>query len=140
MHLSIHNPFNLCKFYLRKELHGDNTMCRQFNLLNFLSADPHAPPQNIQSSVTGSRTVVISWDPPLFEDQNGIIAYYLLLISEEQFNVSDRVINTTSDASTYTVTELEEYDDYTCRVAAATRIGPGPYSAPIEFSTPQDGI
>ena len=115
-------------------------MCTQFNLLNFLSADPHAPPQNIQSSVTGSRTVVISWDPPLFEDQNGIITYYLLLISEEQFNVSDRVINTTSDANTYTVTELEEYDNYTCRVAAATRIGPGPYSAPIEFSTPQDGI
>ena len=140
MHLSIHNPFNLCKIYLRKELHGDNTMFRQFNPLNFLSADPHAPPQNIQSSVTGSRTVVISWDPPLLEDQNGIITYYLLLISEEQFNVSDRVINTTSDASTYTVTELEEYDNYTCRVAAATRIGPGPYSAPIEFSTPQDGI
>ena len=82
---------------------------------------------------------VINWDPPPFEDQNGIITYYLLLIMEEQFNISDRVINTTTAVTTYTVTDLEEYNNYTCRVAAATRIGPGPYSAPTGFSTLQDG-
>ena len=82
---------------------------------------------------------VISWDPPPFDDQNGILTYYLLLITQEQFNISDMVINTTSDVTTYTVTGLEEYNNYTCSVAAATRIGPGPYSAPIRFSTPQDG-
>ena len=105
-----------------------------------LCSDPHAPPQNIQSRVTGSKTAVISWDPPPFDDQNGIITYYLLLISQEQFNISDMVLNTTSDVTTYTVTGLEEYNNYTCRVAAATRIGPGPYSTPIEFSTLQDGM
>ena len=105
------------------------------------NSDPHAPPQNIQSSVTesGPRMAMISWEPPPFEDQNGIIMYYLLLIMQTQFNISDRVINTTSDVTTYTVTGLEEYNNYTCRVAAATRIGPGPYSASIAFSTPQDG-
>ena len=83
---------------------------------------------------------VISWDPPPFEHQNGIITYYLLLITQSQFNISDRVINTTTAVTTYTVTGLEEYNNYTCRVAAATRIGPGPYSALIEFSTPEDGM
>ena len=103
-------------------------------------SDPHAPPQNIQSRVTGSKTAVISWNPPPFDDHNGIITYYLLLITQEQFNISDMVINTTSDVTNYTVTGLEENNNYTCRVAAATRIGPGPYSAPIRFSTPQDGM
>ena len=104
------------------------------------NSDPHAPPRNIQSTVTGSKTAVISWEPPPFDHHNGIITYYLLLISQEQFNISDMVLNTTSDVTTYTVTGLEEYNNYTCRVAAATRIGPGPYSAPIRFSTPQDGM
>ena len=106
----------------------------------FLITDPHAPPENIQISVTGSRMAVLSWNSPPSEDQNGIITYYLLLIMEEQFNISDRVINTTTAVTTYTVTDLEEYNNYTCRVAAATRIGPGPYSAPIDFSTPEDGM
>jgi len=55
---------------------------------------------------------VISWDPPPFEHQNGIITYYLLLITQSQFNISERVINTTSDVTTYTVTDLEEYNNY----------------------------
>ena len=83
---------------------------------------------------------VVSWNSPPSEDQNGIIIYYLLLITQEQFNISDRVINTTSDAPSYTVAGLEEYNNYTCRVAAATRIGPGSYSAPIYFNTPEDGM
>ena len=103
-------------------------------------ADPDAPPQNIQISVTSSRTMVVSWNSPPSEDQNGIIIYYLLLITQEQFNISDRVINTISNATSYIVDNLEEYNNYTCRVAAATRIGPGPYSAPIYFNTPEDGM
>ena len=106
----------------------------------YFFADPHTPPQNIQISVTSSRIAVVSWNSPPSEDQNGIIIYYLLLITQEQFNISDRVINTTSDAPSYTVAGLEEYNNYTCRVAAATRIGPGPYSAPIYFNTPEDGM
>ena len=84
--------------------------------------------------------MVVSWNSPPSEDQNGIIIYYLLLITQEQFNISDRVINTTSNATSYIVANLEEYNNYTCRVAAATRIGPGPYSAPIYFNTPEDGM
>ena len=84
--------------------------------------------------------MVVSWNSPPSEDQNGIIMYYLLLITQEQFNISDRVINTISNATSYIVANLEEYNNYTCRVAAATRIGPGPYSAPIYFNTPEDGM
>ena len=66
--------------------------------------------------------MVVSWNSPPSEDQNGIIIYYLLLITQEQFNISDRVINTISNATSYNVDNLEEYNNYTCRVAAATRI------------------
>ena len=114
--------------------------CAKSVVLFYFIADPHAPPQNIQISVTSSRMAVVSWNSPPSEHQNGIIIYYLLLITQEQFNISDRVINTTSDATSYTVAGLEEYNNYTCRVSAATRIGPGPYSAPIYFNTPEDGM
>ena len=97
--------------------------------------DPYAPPRDVQSSVTGSRTATISWIPPVAEHHNGPIIYYTVVDHNEAFNVSDVVINATN--TDYNLTNLEEYSTYRLRVAAATKIGLGPY--PEEFNTPQDG-
>ena len=99
--------------------------------------DPYAPPRDVQSFVTGSRTATISWIPPVAEHRNGPIIYYTLVAHNEVFNVSDVVINATN--TDYSLTNLEEYSTYRLRVAAATKIGLGPYSNPIAFNTPQDG-
>ena len=56
---------------------------------------------------------------------------------DESFNLSDITINTTS--TSYTIATLEEYIRYSCQVAAATDVGVGPYSSPIEITTLQDG-
>ena len=78
------------------------------------------------------------WDPPTYIDQNGPIVYYILAVREQQFNLSDIVLNVTGHTN-YTLSSLEEYNTYSYQVAAATRVGLGPYSNPILFTTLQDG-
>ena len=100
-------------------------------------ADPHTPPLAVQSSGVGKRTATISWQPPIFEDQNGPIKFYQLIFSQTSFDVADIIINTTN--TSYTETNLEEYNEYTFMVAAATRIGLGPFSAPMSLMTLPSG-
>ena len=102
-----------------------------------LCIDPHSPPREVQSVVTGSRTAIITWQPPALEHQNGPITYYVVVVRDLQFNESDLIINVTS--ITANLTALEEYDTYSFKVAAATGAGLGPYSDAIVFVTQQDG-
>ena len=80
--------------------------------------------------------VNITWLPPAI--QNGVITYYTLIITEEQFNIGELIINSTT--TNYMLTGLEEFNDYSCRVAAATRAGVGPFSEFILFTTLEDGM
>ena len=86
----------------------------------------------------GRREATIAWQLPVFEDQNGVIVYYRLIASQSQFDIPDISvdINTTS----HTLTNLEEHVQYLFMVAAATRIGVGPFSSPMNFTTLEDGI
>ena len=95
--------------------------------------DPAAPPMNVQSSDIRERQATISWLPPPFEDQNGIILYYQLVLTQNQFDIPDVIINTTT--LTDTVTVLEEYTEYKFMIAAATSIGLGSFSSPMMFMT-----
>ena len=103
----------------------------------FSALDPHAPPQNVQTLVTSSTTAMISWLPPPDEHQNGQIVYYMLIITDLEFGFKDVVLNST--AMNATATNLQEFNKYSCIVAAATTVGLGPYSLPIIFTTLQDG-
>ena len=63
--------------------------------------------------------------------------YYILVLTDVGLNSSDVIINTT--LTSYTFSSLEEYNVYSCVVAAATQVGLGPYSEPIRFTTQEDG-
>ena len=101
------------------------------------SAEPHKPPSNITFEIDSSTQATISWQPPPFEDQNGPILYYNLIISELVFGLDDIDVNIS--VLTYTATNLEEYNNYSFIIAAATEVGLGPYSSPINFTTEEDG-
>ena len=88
---------------------------------------------DIESSDVGQRMATISWLPPPFQDQNGVILYYQLIFSQSQFDIPNIVAN--SSTITYTVSTLEEYTEYVFTVAAATSIGLGPFSSPMVFMT-----
>ena len=102
-----------------------------------ISSDPHAPPENVQALVTGSTTATISWLPPPDEHQNGQILYYLLIITDRGLNTDNIIVHST--AMSAMATNLQEFNNYSCVVAAATIVGLGPYSLPIMFTTQQDG-
>ena len=101
------------------------------------STVPTAPPQNFSAIVTGTTSVEFSWQPPLIDDHNGLISYYQLRLVDESFNLTDITINTTN--MSYSIDNLEEYIRYSCQIAAATDIGVGPFTVPIEITTWQDG-
>jgi len=101
--------------------------------------DPDSPPINIEVPTTQSRTATITWQPPVSEDRNGIITYYLLVVYNLEFDVNNITVNVSGSVLSYTVSELEEFSRHGCRIAAGTIVGPGPYSSATEFVTMQDG-
>ena len=90
---------------------------------------------NIVVGSIESRRATISWLPPPVEDQNGPISHYNLFVYDLNFGY-DVSGNTTG--TSYTLTYLEEYSDYTVTIAAATQVGLGPYSSPVQFTTAED--
>ena len=89
------------------------------------------------AAVIGTTSAEFNWQPPFASNHNGPLSHYLLRLVDQTFNLTDITINTTS--TSYTITTLEEYIRYSCQVAAATEAGIGPYSSPVEITTPQDG-
>jgi receptor-type tyrosine-protein phosphatase Q len=99
-------------------------------------SEPHSPPTSISYEVDSSTEVTLSWEPPPFEDRNGPITYYSLILTELVFDLGETYTNVTS--LSYTLTDLEEYNNYSFVIAAATEKGLGPYSMPYNFTTDED--
>ena len=102
----------------------------------FSNTEPHSPPSRITFDIDSSTEVTISWQPPPFEDRNGPILYYSLILTELVFDLGETYINVTS--LSYTLTGLEEYNNYSFVIAAATQKGLGPYSTAFNFTTEED--
>ena len=82
-----------------------------------------------------STTLVLSWQPPAPENQNGIIVHYIVNITEME---TGRLLSFTVNTTTLSIPTLHPFYTYTCIVAAAT-VGTGPYSFPVEVELPEDG-
>jgi len=100
-------------------------------------AGPSAPPQNVTTMIISSTSISVYWDPPPFNDQNGIITGYRVnIVNLNQSNKSDTIdISNTS----FTAVDLEEFEAYDIQVAAMTIIGLGPFSDIIRRQTLEDG-
>jgi hypothetical protein len=92
----------------------------------------------VRSYVLGPRSASVSWLPPPTEGQNGIILYYILLLVDDQLSTGDRTINTT--LTSHSFSDLEEYNIYNYSIAAATRVGVGVFSSPVQFTTHEDSM
>ena len=108
-----------------------------FEITYLSSLAPSSSPSNVLSYVSGTTSATISWFPPGLNSRNGIIVYYILVLTDVGLNSSDVIINTT--LTSYSFSSLEEYNVYSCVIAAATQAGLGPYSEPIRFTTQEDG-
>ena len=83
-----------------------------------------------------STTLLISWMPPPFEHQNGVIREYRVNITETETGTAYRLFTT---ATTLTVSSLHPFYTYDCIIAAFT-IAEGPYSVEANITMPEDGM
>ena len=100
-------------------------------------AVPAASPQMIQSMTINSSSVLMTWQAPPPEYQNGIITSYVVSVFLED---NDTIVQqyTTSSLSV-TLVGLHPFSMYMVAVAAETGVGRGPFSSGFTIRTPEDG-
>ena len=92
--------------------------------------------------VLSSTEIMVTWDmvPPI--DQNGIITVYEIRYEPlETFGgqIESVTVNVTAPVMAVTLSELQEFVNYTISVRAFTSVGEGPYSNDIAIMTLQEG-
>ena len=101
----------------------------------FLSVAPSSAPTDFQANVSDHTSVLLSWNPPPPEDQNGIIRHYEVVL----FALATGEIHIRSSAAhSVTVSSLQPFTNYSCTVAAET-VATGPYAEEVTIQTLQTG-
>lgn len=85
-----------------------------------------------------STSILLSWDAPLISEQNGLIRYYNISITDSSSGTLS-VYQVSSEHTQLLIASLHPYHSYECSVAAAT-ITVGVQTMPIVITTPQDGM
>lgn len=83
-----------------------------------------------------SRSFSLSWDPPNFDDQNGIIYYYVIQVIEIEANTT---LVYTANTTFFFLSSLHPAYTYYCKIAAYT-VSLGPFSTQINVTTKEDGM
>ena len=83
-----------------------------------------------------SHSLFLIWNPPLPEDQNGVIIRYTVNIS---VLVTMQMFQLFTDNNSITVLSLRPYTTYSFAIAAETAVGEGPFSGAYMVMTATDG-
>ena len=113
---------------------------------------PTEAPRNVSVTVDSSHSIMLTWERPPMEEENGLLVNYHLIVIETQIHYTDdgeeiRGMERYFLNRTYNVSERREklidmlHPDYnyTVNIAAATEPGIGPFSDPITVRTDMDG-
>ena len=102
-------------------------------------------------TVASSHSIMLEWERPPQEEENGLLVCYHVIVIETQINYTDDGVEITGMQRylnrTYNVTEgrmqlvetLHPDYNYTVRIAAATEPGIGPFSNATTVRTNMDG-
>ena len=113
---------------------------------------PTEVPRNVSVTVNSSRSIMLTWERPSPEEENGLLVRYHVIVIETQIHYNDdgaeitgmqRYLNTTYNVSEGRAQLIDmmihpDYN-YTVRIAAATEPGIGPFSDAITVRTEMDG-
>ena len=102
----------------------------------FTFAVPSGPPQSTDSLALSSTSLVLMWELPLLEQQNGPIVGYYVRVTRVH---SGDILEWDTNSTVVTVDSLVPYTLYEWRVAAQTIAGTGPLSSPVTEQTLPDG-
>ena len=104
----------------------------------FIHTVPLAP-SNIQLLAVDKTTATLMWTAPTpnIESPLSPIISYQLILSTQQYGLSDREVTVTTNFHKFV--DIEEFTEYTCVVAATNGVGQGQFSSPFMFTTIQSG-
>ena len=117
----------------------------------FYTIVPTEAPRNVNVTVESSRSIMLTWERPSPEEENGLLVRYHVIVIETQIHYTDDGVEITGMQGymniTYNVSEgrvqlidsLHPDYNYTVRIAAATEPGIGPFSDAITVRTEMDG-
>ena len=91
---------------------------------------------NFIANATTPYSAFLTWSPPPFEQQNGVITGYVINVTVLGSNISFTLY---SNTSSYFVNTLKPFRTYICIIAAQTSIGMGPFGQLFILRTPQAG-
>ena len=121
------------------------------DLSSSLITVPIEAPRNVTVTINSSRSIMLTWERPLQENENGLHVLYHVIVMETQIHYMDdgteitgmqRYLNRTynvSEGRAQIIDMLHPDYNYTVRIAAATGPGRGPFSAPVTNRTYMDG-
>lgn len=99
-------------------------------------AAPVSSPQNVSVDVISSVSISVTWQPPLEEDQNGIITSYTVRLYDT-VSGQTTLYQTDGVRSQFFISTLHPYYEYDVSVAAET-VEIGPFSAIQRVQTLED--
>ena len=102
---------------------------------------PSAPPLGFVGSARSESEIMIQWQPPAEDAQNGEVLGYMVryrLYGYHDSPWSYRNISQPTQRS-YLITELITWKDYEVQIAAYNRKGPGTFAEPIKIKT-REGV
>ena len=100
-----------------------------------MHAAPTVQPSSFSAVSIDSRSVTLSWTPPIERGRNGIISSYTVMCSSSHEGAIGPL---TTVNYTATFEDLSPYTYHSCHVYASTNVGSGP-AAYLNFTTSSDG-
>lgn len=96
---------------------------------------PSASPSTLSTTSVTSESFTLMWQPPPFEETNGIIRNYVIRVTEVN---TGQTFTETSNTTQVILVGLHPFYIYECQVAAET-VGLGPYSTQITVQLDEEG-
>jgi len=114
-----------------------------FQCLSIFPLAPSSPPSDVKVIVVDSTSVEVTWEPPAEQSQNGILAGYKILLSEQTRHGQDlgqpMIVTVPANLRSYHIRNLNKWTHYRVGVLAFTKAGDGPISEAIVVQTDEDG-
>ena len=113
------------------------THCMMEIMPTFCFLAPSAPPEAITVTALSPYSLLVSWQAPPPDSQNGEIRYYTIKVLEEETD-TQTWLSTSNSSTNITVESLHPYYSYRVSVAAYS-VGLGPYSLEKSVQMPESG-
>ncbi|KAK8752524.1 hypothetical protein OTU49_005992, partial [Cherax quadricarinatus] len=89
---------------------------------------PSKEPQNVTVEAASSRSLIIRWEPPPTEHQNGVITGYKIRYKEKGKTGSTKTKTTDGNRRLFALTDLKRSTQYSIKLTALTVNGTGPFT------------